>query len=59
MLAPAPELIARRGTSTRCWPEEGYTKRDLIDFYRNAFPWMQPYQADCPLVLTRYPDGIA
>src|SRR6185369_2690633 len=27
-------------------------------FYKNAFPWMQPYLADRPLVLTRYPDGI-
>jgi bifunctional non-homologous end joining protein LigD len=40
------------------WPEEGYTKKDLFDFYRAVSPWLLPYLADRPLVLTRYPDGI-
>jgi bifunctional non-homologous end joining protein LigD len=40
------------------WPEDGYTKGDLIDFYRKVAPWILPYLADRPLVLTRYPDGI-
>src|SRR5690242_17004758 len=41
------------------WPEEGYTKGDLIDYYRQIAPWILPYLADRPVVLTRYPDGIA
>ena len=41
------------------WPEEGYTKGDLIDYYRAISPWLLPYLRDRPLVLTRYPDGIA
>jgi bifunctional non-homologous end joining protein LigD len=41
------------------WPDEGYTKGDLIDYYRAIAPWLLPYLADRPLVLTRYPDGIA
>jgi len=40
------------------WPDEGYTKGDLIAFYRTVAPWMLPYLEDRPLVMTRYPDGI-
>ena len=40
------------------WPEEGYTKGDLIEYYRAVSPWMLRYLAERPLVLTRYPDGI-
>ena len=41
------------------WAEDGYTKGDLIDYYRRIAPWMLPYLQDRPVVLTRYPDGIA
>ncbi|MGH7509518.1 MAG: DNA ligase D [Gemmatimonadales bacterium] len=40
------------------WPDEGYTKGDLIEYYRTIAPWLLPYLADRPVVLTRYPDGI-
>jgi bifunctional non-homologous end joining protein LigD len=40
------------------WHDEGYTKGDLITFYRTVAPWMLPYLQDRPLVMTRYPDGI-
>jgi len=40
------------------WPQEGYTKGDLIEFYRDVSPWLAPYLRDRPLVLTRYHDGI-
>jgi len=40
------------------WPEDGYTKQDLFEYYRAVSPWLLPYLADRPLVLTRYPDGI-
>jgi len=40
------------------WPDEGYTKSDLIDYYDSVSPWLLPYLKDRPLVLTRYPDGI-
>ncbi len=40
------------------WPDEGYTKGDLIDFYRAVAPHALPYLRDRPLVMTRYPDGI-
>ncbi|MGE0452590.1 MAG: DNA ligase D [Vicinamibacteria bacterium] len=40
------------------WPEEGYTKGDLLDYYRDISPWLLPYLRDRPVVMTRYPDGI-
>jgi bifunctional non-homologous end joining protein LigD len=61
--APAPEAlqevevkISRR--EKIFWPEEGYTKGDLLDYYEAIWPWIAPYLQDRPLVLTRYPDGI-
>ena len=40
------------------WPDDGYSKGDLIEYYRAISPWLLPYLADRPVVLTRYPDGI-
>ena len=40
------------------WPEDGYTKGHLVEYYRAISQWMLPYLADRPVVLTRYPDGI-
>ncbi len=40
------------------WPHEGYTKADLVEYYRAISRWMLPYLKDRPLVLTRFPDGI-
>ncbi len=40
------------------WPVEGYTKGDLLGWYEAVWPWLEPYLADRPVVLTRYPDGI-
>ena len=40
------------------WPEDGYAKGDLIEYYRLVAPTMLTYLRDRPLVLTRYPDGI-
>lgn len=40
------------------WPEDGYTKGDLVEYYRGITPWLLPYLEDRPLVMTRFPDGI-
>jgi bifunctional non-homologous end joining protein LigD len=40
------------------WPEERYTKGDLLEYYRAIAPWLLPYLKGRPVVLTRYPDGI-
>jgi bifunctional non-homologous end joining protein LigD len=40
------------------WPADGYTKADLVEYYRTISPWLLPYLRERPVVLTRYPDGI-
>ncbi len=40
------------------WPDDGYTKGDLIAYYDAVAPLILPYLRDRPVVLTRYPDGI-
>ena len=40
------------------WPEDGYTKGDLIEYYRAVSPWLLHYLRNRPVVMTRYPDGI-
>ncbi len=40
------------------WPESGYTKGDLVDYYTRVAPVLLPHLRDRPLVVTRYPDGI-
>ena len=40
------------------WPEEGYTKLDLVNFYRDLFPALRPYVNDRILTLERCPDGM-
>jgi len=57
--APPPDRVPLSHTDKVFWPQEGYTKGDLIAYYRAISPWLLPYLEDRPLVLTRYPDGIA
>jgi len=40
------------------WPDEGYTKGDLIAYYEAVAPVMLPFLRGRPVVLVRYPDGI-
>jgi bifunctional non-homologous end joining protein LigD len=40
------------------WPEDGFTKGDLLRYYESVWPWLEPYLRNRPVVLTRYPDGI-
>jgi bifunctional non-homologous end joining protein LigD len=40
------------------YPQEGYTKRDVIRYYDAVAPLLLPYLQNRPLSLRRYPDGI-
>jgi bifunctional non-homologous end joining protein LigD len=40
------------------WPDEGYTKLDLANYYRDVFPLLEPYIKDRILTLERCPDGL-
>ena len=55
---PDPWSLTFSNLDKLFWPEEGYTKGDLIEYYRASSPWILPYLKDRPVVLTRYPDGI-
>ena len=40
------------------YPEEGYTKRDLLNYYDGVSGLILPHLKDRPLSLKRYPNGI-
>ncbi len=40
------------------FPDDGYTKGDVMRYYCTVSPVLLPVIADRPLVLKRYPDGI-
>src|SRR6266545_4594104 len=40
------------------WPDEGYTKGDLVAYYFNVAPLIIPYLAGRPLTMKRMPNGI-
>jgi bifunctional non-homologous end joining protein LigD len=40
------------------WPEDGYTKGDLIGYYREIADFILPYLRDRPESLNRHPNGI-
>jgi bifunctional non-homologous end joining protein LigD len=40
------------------FPDEGYTKQDLIDYYHKMADHVLPYTKDRPISMQRFPDGI-
>ncbi|MFI5193173.1 MAG: DNA ligase D [Chitinophagales bacterium] len=40
------------------WPKSGYSKRDLLNYYYQAGPYILPYLKDRPQSLNRFPNGI-
>jgi len=61
MAAPLPAAAPKASVTNPekvFWPKEGYTKGDLVAYYRAISKWMLPYLKDRPVMLTRYPDGI-
>jgi bifunctional non-homologous end joining protein LigD len=40
------------------WPEEGYTKGDLLAYYWNVADLLLPYLRGRPLTMKRMPDGV-
>ncbi len=68
-LAPAEPSPAQAGSAAPrvaitnptkvFWPDEGYTKGDLCAYYAAIADVMLPFLHERPVVLVRYPDGIA
>ncbi|HUZ88212.1 MAG TPA: non-homologous end-joining DNA ligase [Candidatus Acidoferrales bacterium] len=40
------------------WPDTGFTKGQMIDYYTRIAPFLLPHLRDRPLTLKRYPDGV-
>jgi bifunctional non-homologous end joining protein LigD len=40
------------------FPDEGYTKGDLIQYYSSVAPMLLPHLAGRPISMSRFPDGI-
>jgi len=40
------------------WPDEGYTKGDMVDYYQTIAPYILPYVKNRPMSLKRNPNGI-
>jgi bifunctional non-homologous end joining protein LigD len=40
------------------YPDAGFTKGDVIDYYIRISPWLLPHLKDRPITLKRYPDGV-
>lgn len=60
-LPEAPAVASRVVLTNRdkvFWPEQGYTKGDLCDYYAAVAPVLLPFLKDRPVILVRYPDGI-
>ncbi len=42
----------------KLWPAVGVTKKDLLDYYEQAWPRMERFVVSRPLSLVRAPDGV-
>jgi bifunctional non-homologous end joining protein LigD len=63
---PAVTIEASPGRSVQLtnldkvfFPERGFTKRDLLQYYADVAPLVVPYLAGRAMVLKRYPNGAA
>lgn len=59
---PSPPEEQSQATLTHLdkvyWPEDGYTKGDLVEYYRDMSPVILPYLRDRPMSMLRHPNGI-
>ncbi|MGH2519032.1 MAG: hypothetical protein ACRDF8_04455, partial [Chloroflexota bacterium] len=58
----ALELEGRRVAVTNrekvLFPEDGFTKGDVVDYYQRIAPYLLPVIADRPMSMHPFPDGI-
>jgi bifunctional non-homologous end joining protein LigD len=40
------------------WPEDKYTKGDLLEYYKTMAPYILPHLKNRPIMLHRFPEGI-
>lgn len=54
----APAVVKLSNPDKVFWPDEGYTKKDLADFYASVFRRLRPFVEDRILTMERCPDGM-
>ena len=54
----APPEVELTNLDRVLFPAAGFTKRDLVDYYRRVAPVLLPHLAGRPLTLGRFPAGI-
>ena len=57
-LKPGRNTVELTSLEKVYWPEEGYTKGDLIRYYLEISNYIMPYLKDRPSILKRYPNGV-
>lgn len=59
-LSPKTKRVATKLSNPEkiYWPKEGYTKQDLLNYYKTVSSVIIPYLKYRPLILHRYPEGI-
>lgn len=61
-MPPRTEIQPREFSLTNLekifWPENGYQKKDLIEYYVTVAPWLLKHLENRALVFTRYPNGV-
>jgi bifunctional non-homologous end joining protein LigD len=40
------------------WPEQGFSKHDLVAYYLDVAPYLLPYVVDRPLTMELFPQGV-
>jgi len=58
-IAPASLPIKVSNPDKVFWPDEGYTKLDLVRFYDFIFPKLKPWMKDRLISLKRCPNGLS
>jgi len=53
-----PSRVALTNLDKIFWPDDGFTKGDLIAYYAAISDTLLPHLRDRPVMLVRYPDGI-
>ncbi|MBV8151532.1 MAG: non-homologous end-joining DNA ligase [Candidatus Eremiobacteraeota bacterium] len=57
-VAFGPKSVGLTNLTKVFWPKEGYTKRDLLQYYLDVKDALLPHLRDRAMVMKRYPNGI-
>ena len=53
-----PDRLRLTSPARLVWPEAGFTKGEMLAYYRGVAPVLLPHLADRPVTLARFPEGV-